>query len=113
MLDKAQEADPVILGLLERHRGARIIVGDKYQQLYQWRGAVNALSRLHSDSAELSLTQTFRFGAGVAAWANQVLEIMGERLRIIPARAPDRRQHRGEIGHCRRGAGAHQCWDVG
>jgi superfamily I DNA/RNA helicase len=85
MLDEAQDADPVILGLLERHRGARIIVGDKYQQLYQWRGAVNALSRLHSDSAELSLTQTFRFGAGVAAWANQVLEIMGERLRIIPA----------------------------
>ena len=30
MLDKAQEADPVILGLLERHRGGRIIVGNKY-----------------------------------------------------------------------------------
>jgi hypothetical protein len=30
MLDEAQDADPVILGLLERHRGARIIVGDKY-----------------------------------------------------------------------------------
>jgi UvrD/REP helicase N-terminal domain len=82
MLDEAQDADPVILGLLERHRGARIIVGDKYQQLYQWRGAVNALSRMHSDSAELSLTQTFRFGSGAAAWANQVLEIIGERLRI-------------------------------
>src|ERR1700719_132668 len=85
MLDEAQDADPVILGLLERHRGARIIVGDKYQQLYQWRGAVNALSRMHSDSAELSLTQTFRFGSGAAAWANQVLEIIGERLRIVPA----------------------------
>ena len=30
MLDEAQDADPVILGLLARHRGARIIVGDKY-----------------------------------------------------------------------------------
>jgi superfamily I DNA/RNA helicase len=85
MLDEAQDADPVILGLLERHRGARIIVGDKYQQLYQWRGAVNALSRMGSDSAEFSLTQTFRFGPGAAAWANQVLEIIGEKLRIIPA----------------------------
>jgi superfamily I DNA/RNA helicase len=85
MLDEAQDADPVILGLLERHRGARIIVGDKYQQLYQWRGAVNALSRMGSDSAELSLTQTFRFGPEATAWANQVLEIIGERLRIIPA----------------------------
>jgi hypothetical protein len=46
MLDEAQDADPVILGLLERHKGARIVVGDKYQQLYQWRGAVNALSRM-------------------------------------------------------------------
>jgi len=50
MLDEAQDADPVILGLLERHKGARIVVGDKYQQLYQWRGAVNALSRMRSDS---------------------------------------------------------------
>src|ERR1700732_5437206 len=45
MLDEAQDADPVILGLLERHKGARIIVGDKYQQLYQWRGGGNALRR--------------------------------------------------------------------
>jgi superfamily I DNA/RNA helicase len=85
MLDEAQDADPVILGLLERHKGARIIVGDKYQQLYQWRGAVNALSRMRSDRAELSLTRTFRFGTGAAEWANRVLEIIGERLRILPA----------------------------
>jgi superfamily I DNA/RNA helicase len=85
MLDEAQDADPVILGLVERHRGARIIVGDKYQQLYQWRGAVNALSRLRSDDAELALTQTFRFGEGAATWANQVLDVIGEKLRIVPA----------------------------
>jgi len=85
MLDEAQDADPVILGLLERHQGARIIVGDKYQQLYQWRGAVNALGRMRSEGAELSLTRTFRFGPGVADWANRVLEIIGEKLRIIPA----------------------------
>jgi superfamily I DNA/RNA helicase len=85
MLDEAQDADPVILGLLERHRGTRIIVGDKYQQLYQWRGAVNALSRMRASAAELSLTQTFRFGYGAATWANQVLEIIGEKLRIVPA----------------------------
>src|SRR5260370_11428706 len=84
MLDEAQDADPVILGLLERHKGARIIVGDKYQQLYQWRGAVNALSRMRSDSAELSLTRTVRFGPGAAEWANPALEIICGKLRIIP-----------------------------
>jgi superfamily I DNA/RNA helicase len=82
---EAQDPDPVILGLLERHKGARIVVGDKYQQLYQWRGAVNALSRMPSDSAQLALTRTFRFGAGAAEWANRVLEIIGEKLRIMPA----------------------------
>jgi hypothetical protein len=85
MLDEAQDADPVILGLLERHKGARIIVGEKYQQLYRWREAVNALSRMRSDSAELSLTRTFRFGSSAAEWANRVLEIIGEKLRITPA----------------------------
>jgi hypothetical protein len=40
---------------------------------------------MRSDGAELSLTRTFRFGAGAAEWANRVLEIIGERLRIIPA----------------------------
>jgi hypothetical protein len=85
MLDEAQDADPVILGLLERHKGTRIVVGDKYQQLYQWRGAVNALSRMRSDSAQLALTRTFRFGAGAAEWANRVLEIIDEKLRIVPA----------------------------
>ena len=42
-------------------------------------------SRMRSDSAELSLTRTFRFGTGAAEWANRVLEIIGEKLRIIPA----------------------------
>jgi len=40
---------------------------------------------MRSDSAELSLTRTFRFGTGAAEWANRVLEIIGERLRIVPA----------------------------
>jgi hypothetical protein len=40
---------------------------------------------MRSDNAELSLTRTFRLGAGAAEWANRVLEIIGEKLRIIPA----------------------------
>ena len=40
MLDEAQDADPVILALVECHRVARIIVDTGCQQRYQWRGAV-------------------------------------------------------------------------
>jgi hypothetical protein len=49
----------------------------------RWRGAVNALSRMHLDKAELSFTQTFRFEAGAAAWANQVHEHWQEITRRI------------------------------
>jgi hypothetical protein len=44
MLDEAQDADPVILGLLGMAPEASIIIGDKYQEPHQWRDAVNALS---------------------------------------------------------------------
>jgi len=88
MLDEAQDADPVIFALVRRHRGTRIVVGDTYQQLYQWRGAVNALEGFETNAAGLALTQTFRFGGLAAQWANRVLEICGERLRIAGAGHP-------------------------
>jgi superfamily I DNA/RNA helicase len=85
LLDEAQDADPVILGLVGRHPGPRVLVGDSYQQLYQWRGAINALSRATQETATLPLTQTFRFGNGAARWANRVLELLEENHRIVPA----------------------------
>ena len=72
LLDEAQDADPVILGLVKRHPGPRVLVGDSYQQLYQWRGAVNALSNANVETAVMPLTQTFRFGHGAARWANRL-----------------------------------------
>jgi superfamily I DNA/RNA helicase len=85
LLDEAQDADPVILGLIERHPGRRVLVGDSYQQLYQWRGAVDALGLARADNATLPLTQTFRFGSGASRWANRVLELLEENRRIAPA----------------------------
>jgi superfamily I DNA/RNA helicase len=85
LLDEAQDADPVILGLVKRHPGPRVLVGDSYQQLYQWRGAVNALSNANVETAVMPLTQTFRFGHGAARWANRVLELLEEKHRIAPA----------------------------
>ena len=86
MLDEAQDADPVILGLVQSHPGPRVLVGDSYQQLYQWRGAVNALGNAQIETAVMPLTQTFRFGSGAARWANRVLELLEESHRIRPAR---------------------------
>lgn len=85
LLDEAQDADPVILGLFQRHPGPRVMVGDSYQQLYQWRGAVNALGGANVEAAVMPLTQTFRFGNSAARWANRVLELLEENHRIVPA----------------------------
>ncbi len=84
LLDEAQDADPVILALVQRHQGARVLVGDAYQQLYQWRGAINALRQATAD-AILPLTQTFRFGSDAASLANEVLGALGEARKIAPA----------------------------
>jgi superfamily I DNA/RNA helicase len=48
-----------------------IVVGDDFQAIYAWRGAVSALSRIQAET--LYLTQSFRFGQAVADVANGIL----------------------------------------
>lgn len=50
-----------------------MIVGDPYQQIYSFRGAVNALSRVPATHT-FHLTQSFRFGPEVGYAAHCVLE---------------------------------------
>jgi superfamily I DNA/RNA helicase len=68
LFDEAQDSDGVMLSLLGLQRHAQIIyVGDPYQQIYEWRGAVNAMAQI--DAPERALTESFRFGPMVAAMA--------------------------------------------
>ena len=59
-----------------RDRCQLIFVGDRHQQIYSWRGAANAMAEAPVDGRTY-LTQSFRFGAGVATVANVVLERLG------------------------------------
>jgi hypothetical protein len=73
LLDEAQDTSPVAVGLLRRQRSAQVVVvGDPYQQLYAWRGAVDAMTAWQ-DCPLLRLTGSFRFGAALADPANVVL----------------------------------------
>jgi hypothetical protein len=77
LFDEAQDSDGVTLSVLDRQRHAQIIyVGDPYQQIYEWRGAVNAM--LGIDAPECALTQSFRFGPTLAALASGILRLLGE-----------------------------------
>jgi len=74
MLDEAQDTNPVTQDLVLRQvaHGARVfLAGDPYQQIYAWRGAVDALQKVNADP--YYLTQSFRFGPEVAGVANVIL----------------------------------------
>jgi UvrD/REP helicase N-terminal domain len=81
LFDEAQDSDGVMLSTLDLQRHAQIIyVGDPYQQIYEWRGAVNAMAQI--DAPERALTESFRFGPTFAGLASRILSLMGERTPI-------------------------------
>lgn len=88
MLDEAQDTNGVVMGLMMAQSSQVISVGDQYQQIYEWRGAQNAMRELPCD-VEARLTQSFRFGPEIAANASRILELLGEPIPLLgnPAKA--------------------------
>ena len=93
LLDEAQDTAPVMLDILRQQVHALLVlVGDDNQQIYEWRGAVNAMSAFAGAPRRL-LSQSFRFGQAVADVANAVLagleeptDLIMRGLPIIPTR---------------------------
>jgi hypothetical protein len=56
-------------------------VGDKHQQIYEWRGAINAMEKI-AGLEQAYLSQSFRFGSSIAEAATQVLRTLGETVPI-------------------------------
>ena len=81
MIDECQDSNPVTLDLIMRQAAQQIYVGDKHQQIYEFRGAVNAMEV--AEGVECPLTESFRFGRNVAARANEVLAMLGEDLPLV------------------------------
>lgn len=72
-LDESQDLSPVMIGIASRFGVPLIVVGDTYQSIYAFRGAVSAMEAF--EGPRLPLTRSWRFGPAVAAAANQVLEL--------------------------------------
>ena len=78
LLDEAQDMNPCMLAVCLKQKCPKIVVGDQHQQIYSFRGAVNALdlvlkSKLTTVLATHFLTQSFRFGPEIAFLANTCL----------------------------------------
>lgn len=72
LLDEAQDTNPLMTNLLQAQSAQLVLVGDAFQQIYSFRGAVNAM-RAFDVNHRCYLTQSFRFGQAVAEAANAVL----------------------------------------
>lgn len=70
--DEYQDSNPVIAQVIKSQQCQKIFVGDQFQQIYAWRGAVNALQEESLD--KLYITQSFRFGEPIALMANQIIQ---------------------------------------
>jgi hypothetical protein len=78
LLDEAQDSNECVSAMVleQIQYGTQVVmVGDTYQQIYEWRGAVNAMATFarRPGVVVLPLTQSFRFGEPIAAEANKVL----------------------------------------
>ena len=82
LFDEAQDADPLMLGILLRQKSTQVIyVGDAHQQIYAWRGAVNAMQQMPLH--ESRLTTSFRFGDAIADVANSLLGALNETVPLL------------------------------
>ena len=76
LLDEAQDFTRVMRSVALSQKARRIFVGDRWQQLYSYRGAVNAMQSITAESC--ALTESYRFGSAIAEVANSILTVHGE-----------------------------------
>ncbi|XP_053572390.1 F-box DNA helicase 1 isoform X2 [Bombina bombina] len=72
-VDEAQDCTPAIMQVVLSQKCGKIFVGDPHQQIYTFRGAVNALYEVQH-SHIFYLTQSFRFGAEIAYVGATILD---------------------------------------
>ena len=75
LLDEAQDTNPLTLELVmaQQQHATIVLVGDRHQGIYGFRKAMNAMEQVKAD-VRISLTQSFRFGQGIAALATTLLQ---------------------------------------
>uniref|UniRef100_H3CN59 DNA 3'-5' helicase n=1 Tax=Tetraodon nigroviridis TaxID=99883 RepID=H3CN59_TETNG len=81
LIDEAQDCTPAVIDVLLSQHCGKILVGDPHQQIYTFRGAVNALNTVEHTHIYY-LTQSFRFGAEIAYVGATILHV-GKNVRKI------------------------------
>jgi len=93
LLDEAQDANGATMSIMEQAQCCRIYVGDPHQQVYSWRGSINAFERIaETQTNSFRLSQSFRFSHKIAQWATAILRPWKQEE--VPVRGTDKR---GEV----------------
>lgn len=88
MLDEGQDTNPVTWAIVRSQACPLVIVGDRYQSIFQFRGAINATEIAKADR-EYPFTQSFRFGPHVARIASDLLRTFHHEQAYIEGLGPD------------------------
>ena len=84
LVDEAQDITPVMRDIFWKQQARKVVVGDPHQAIYQWRGSINALDHVITESGlDLTLSQSFRFGPAIAEVATNLLKATKGETRSI------------------------------
>lgn len=82
-IDEFQDTNPVLLDIiLKQNNSQLIVVGDNFQSIYGWRGAVNAFENLPKSWNNAVLTESFRFPQEIADYANNLIIPLGAKNEV-------------------------------
>lgn len=70
-VDESQDINPCVLHVLEQQICKVLYVGDQYQSIYGFRGAINAMKKI--EAPVLHLSQSWRYGEQIAQVAETIL----------------------------------------
>jgi superfamily I DNA/RNA helicase len=73
LFDEAQDSNGVSLSIVKKFNKPTFVVGDPNQQIYEWRGSVDAMEEFGGQVKLLS--KSFRFGPKVASLATRILKL--------------------------------------
>ncbi|MDR3203483.1 MAG: AAA family ATPase [Deltaproteobacteria bacterium] len=77
LIDEAQDLNDCMIDVVVNNQSKKVLVGDPYQQIYAFNGAVNAIKKtVENGAARYYLTKSFRCPAKVATIANQYLKLL-------------------------------------